>query len=194
VLDHARTFAETGPMISPLNTLGVVAGRRGDLEESLTWFRHALFLAVVAGVDSRRYNIFGNVAVTRMRLGHRPAERMLRLALSLNLRIGNKSAAAEMASALGVLYQRQGRFADAVAQHRAALEVIDGLRDRWLAAQVHLEFGESLLAAGHRDAAAEQFRQAATHAGAAEAGYELSRSHAGLDAVRTHAVVSGLAG
>ncbi|MDG4830599.1 BTAD domain-containing putative transcriptional regulator [Solwaraspora sp. WMMD1047] len=183
VLDHARACAEPEDMTNPLNTLGLAAARRGDLAESLDWFRRAMFLAGVAGVDAERYNTFGNVAATRMRMGHRPAERMLRLALSLNLRNGYKPAAAEAAGALGVLYRRQGRFADAIARHRTAIEVIDGLHDRQLAAQVHLEYGETLLAAGRRDAAAELFRRAAAHAAAAEAGHEQARSHAGLRAL-----------
>ncbi|WP_212992206.1 BTAD domain-containing putative transcriptional regulator [Actinoplanes auranticolor] len=190
-LHHARTLAEPGQMINPLNTLGLAAARRGDLAEGLSWFRRALFLAVATGADAERYNTFGNVAITRMRMGHRPAERMLRLALSLNLRIGYKSAAAEAAGALGALYRRQGRYADAVARHHKALEVIHGLGDRRLAAQVHLEFGETLLAAGRPNAAGKQFRLAAAHAAAAQAGYEQARSHAGLKAVATSSEADG---
>ena len=107
-----------------------------------------------------RYLALGNVAITRMRLGHPGAERLLRLAIALNTRIGRPSSVAEATSSLGVLRRRQGRFAEASEHHRAAMDITDRLADRRLTAHMRLEFGDTLLAAGDPQRAAALFEEA----------------------------------
>ena len=71
-LIHARRSDDLGLIGTQLNSLGSVQNRRGNLERSLDLHRRELLVAVEIKSDSMRYLALGNVAITRMRLGHRP--------------------------------------------------------------------------------------------------------------------------
>jgi tetratricopeptide (TPR) repeat protein len=179
-LHAARRRADLGLILSALNPMGLAMDRRGDLEQSLLWHRRALMLATLIGATPTRYLALSNVAMVRMQLGHPPAERLLRLSIVLNGRVGNKSSVAESRNALGVLYRKQGRFAEAIDQHRQALDAGQQLPEWRMRSLIRNHFGETLLAVGDKGGAADMFRQAGELAQAAEARYELACSLTGL--------------
>ena len=181
-LERASGTSAPDLMATGLNSLGTIEGRRGNLRRSLDLHRQEMLLGVRMKADSVRYLALNNVAIVRMRLGHGPAERLLRLSISLNSRIGGRSSLAESTSALGLLLQRQGRFAEAISQHRAALDIADQQPDRRLKAHVRVEHGDTLLAAGDRDGAAALFQEAVELAGSVQARLEQAHGMAGLAA------------
>jgi tetratricopeptide (TPR) repeat protein len=181
-LIHARRSEDLGLICTQLNSLGSVQNRRGNLEPSLRLHRRELLVAGQIRVDSMRYLALGNLAITRMRMGHRPAERLLRLAIALNSRIGRPSSVAEATSSLGVLRRRQGRFAEAIEHHRAAMDITERLADRRLIAHMRIEFGDTLLDAGDLDGAAVLFREAVELARVSQARLEEARGLVGLAA------------
>jgi tetratricopeptide (TPR) repeat protein len=189
-LIQARRSDDLGLVGTQLNSLGSVQNRRGNLERCLELHRRELLVAVETGAHSMRYLALGNVAITRMRLGHRPAERLLRLAIALNTRIGRPSSVAESTSSLGVLRRRQERFAEAIEHHRAALDIADRLPDRRLVAHLRIEFGDTLLAAGDPAGAAAQFEQAVALARTSQARLEEARGLSGLAAAVTDPVAA----
>jgi len=177
--DRLNDLSLSFPMI---NMMGTVAHRRGWHAESLHWHRRELMVAAATGPAAARYNSLSNVGIARMHLGHAAAERILRLAVSLNRRIRNLTAVAEAAGALGVLYRRRGDFATATRWHRMAVDTAADATSRALAAETLIDFGETLLAAGDRAGAAERFKQAGELAHRTSATFELARSLAGLGA------------
>jgi DNA-binding SARP family transcriptional activator/tetratricopeptide (TPR) repeat protein len=163
-----------------LSTLGLVADRRQRHQERLLWHRRSLQLCAEIGATVQRNVAFSNVAITRSRLGHPVAERMLLLAISLNIRVDRLSTAAGAMSALGVLLGRQGRFAEAFVWHRRALDGCDETNERRLLSEFRVDLGKTLYAAGDRAAATEEFRAAAALAAAGQNPYEEGRGLVGL--------------
>jgi tetratricopeptide (TPR) repeat protein len=177
----ARRPGQSATLAQALNAIGAARSAQGRLAESLRWHRHELFATSMSAMSlSTRLNALNNVAGIRMRLGHRPAERMLVLSISLSRRIGNIMGLVEASSALAVLHSRNGDLAAATALHREATTTARRYSDFRLQAVVHNDFGETLAAAGEPEAAGEQFRLAHALARRAEARDEEARSLEGL--------------
>jgi DNA-binding SARP family transcriptional activator/tetratricopeptide (TPR) repeat protein len=179
-LAGARRRQRPAAMVPAMNELGNVADRRGDLRAALNWFRHGLFLAIDIGSNTFRYLAVSNLSIVRLRLGHPRAERMVRLAIALNTRVGTRSNVIEGRSALGAYYRGLGRFEEAVEEHRAALDLANVLTEKRLNALARIEFALTLAAIGDRAGAAAMFRAAAGLAREIEARYEEARGLAGL--------------
>jgi len=176
--DRRRRQDLSGLAIS-LATMGLVADRRWRHRERLDWYRRSMLLSAEIGATVQQYVAFSNIAVTRSQLGHPVAERMLLLSISLNIRVDRLSTAGGAMSALGVFYGRRGRFAEAYAWHRRALEIVDETNERRLLSEFRVDFGRTLYAAGDRPAAAAEFR-AAVAAAAGQNAYEEARALIGL--------------
>ena len=99
-----------------------------------------------------------------------------RVAVAASERFGYRSTVIEGRSALGAFYRGHGRSAEALEQHRMALDVADELDEGRLRSSARTEFGLTLLAAGDRAMAIEMLRQAVDLAGATEVRYEEARS------------------
>ena len=180
-LANGRRRQDLGLVLISMDTLARLRERRGDLRDSLHWQRRCLITAAVYQAAGQRYLAFSCVAVLRMRLGdHRPAERMLRLCVSLNDRYGRPSILAEVKSALGILHRREGRYAEAAEEQRQALAVAEETGEHLLSSLVGTDLGTTLLAGQDRAGAIAIFRQAAEHGRSGEGPYEEARALAGL--------------
>jgi tetratricopeptide (TPR) repeat protein len=177
--DRRRRQDLAGLAVS-LSTMGLVADRRWRHRDRLRWHRRSLLQSAEIGETVQEYVSFSNIAVTRSQMGHPIAERMLLLAISLNIRVDRPSTAGGAMSALGVLYGRLGRFGEAFAWHRRALEIVDETNERRLLSEFRVDLGRTLYAAGDRRAAEAEFRAAAAHAAAGQSRYEEARALVGL--------------
>jgi tetratricopeptide (TPR) repeat protein len=181
-LDLAARLGVAGMNGPSLIIMGEVERRRGNLEASLRWFRHHMLSAIRGGAVTR-YLALNNVAVARMRLGHPAAERLLRLSIALNGRVGAQTVLAESTTALAELERRKGRLDDAIRRHRSAVELARTNPDVRLRAAVLNDYAETLQVTGDRTAAAALFREAAGLAQAAGILWEQIRSLNGLATV-----------
>lgn len=179
-LAGARRRQHLEAIPAAVTELGNIATTRGDLTTAVSWYRRELLIAVELRSDFLRMMSFSNLARARLGLGHRPAERMVRLAIVLSRRLGYRSTVIEGRSALGAHLRGQGRITEALAQHRMALAVADELDEKRLRATARTEFGLTLLAAGDRAAAIPVLHDAAELAAAAEVRHEEARSRAAL--------------
>ena len=123
VLDWARRLGDPTVTGACLGIMGDVEKYRGNLEGSLRWYRHQQQSAMGLGNTVVRCLALSNVAVARMRLGHPAAERLLRLSVVLNGRIGSQTVMAESVTALAVLERRTGRLDDAIQRHRSTVDL-----------------------------------------------------------------------
>jgi tetratricopeptide (TPR) repeat protein len=180
-LADRRRRQDLGGMPLSLTNMGLVAARRGLLPESLRWHRLSLLLAGETGAGpAQRYIALSHVAVVRMRLGHPAAERLLRLAIALDARVRNKTDEAGVTSALGVLRRREGRYDEAIALHRRALDLVGEIRESRQVSEIQLDLAGTLFAAGDRAGATASFREAGVLAAATSLRYQEARSLAGL--------------
>ncbi|HET6532858.1 MAG TPA: BTAD domain-containing putative transcriptional regulator, partial [Actinoplanes sp.] len=159
-LADSRRRQDLEAMTSSLNVLGTVADRRGDRAAALAWYRSLLMVSNVIGSTFGLYQTLTDLGVVRLGLGHPPGERIVRLAIALNNRFGNRSSVVEGHVALGAHYRQQGRLSAAVAEHRQALDLVGELAENQLHSITRTEFGLTLQAAGDRAAAVEMFRRA----------------------------------
>jgi tetratricopeptide (TPR) repeat protein len=171
---------EPNALVQALNAVGAARAAQGALTESLAWHRRELLAAVTGGTTVGVVHALNNVAVTRMRLGHRPARRLLTLSIALNRRFRNGHGLVEVTSALAVLHRNDGDLPLAIARHREAVETARHLSDPRLQATVHNDFAETMVAAGDLPGATDLFRHAHRLATQAEARDEEARSLEGL--------------
>nr|WP_212991647.1 BTAD domain-containing putative transcriptional regulator [Actinoplanes auranticolor] len=96
----------------------------GRHEEALRLARRALLAAVESGDDRRLANTLGLLGQIRRELGHTAAaERLLRAALRLALRVNYRVGEWESRNELGRLALDRGRYEEAVAHHMTAVEL-----------------------------------------------------------------------
>jgi DNA-binding transcriptional ArsR family regulator len=163
-----------------LTILGLIECRRGLFVQSLTWHRRSLMAWRECGAVRQVSLALGNIGHLRMLMGHPPAERLLRVAIVLNRRHGNRVAEAEAYNSLGILHARRGHIAEAVDLHRRALEAAHELGEQRLAGTSRVALADTLLAAGDRVAAEDLFREAADQASALHCRYDEARAHDGI--------------
>jgi DNA-binding SARP family transcriptional activator/tetratricopeptide (TPR) repeat protein len=180
-LADRRRRQDVGGLPLSLINMGRVAARRGRLAESLRWQRLNLLLSgETAASPTQRYVALSHVAIARMRLGHPAAERLLRLAIVLDARVRNKTDEAAVTSALGIVRRRQGRFGEAIALHRRALDLVGEIKERRQVSDLQMDLAGTLFAAGDRAAATVLFGEAGALAAATQHRHEQARSLAGL--------------
>jgi DNA-binding SARP family transcriptional activator/tetratricopeptide (TPR) repeat protein len=153
-LADRRRRQDLGGLTLSLLNMGNVEALRGNLAGALAWHRRGLQAAVETGGNTaQRLWALSHVAVLRARLGHPAAERLLELAIAVNARIANRTVQAMTTNALAVLRRDQGRFDEAIALHRRALDVVDEIKERRQLAELKTDLADTLVAAGERRAA-----------------------------------------
>ncbi|MFG2110451.1 AfsR/SARP family transcriptional regulator [Micromonospora chersina] len=116
---------------SLLNNLSFGLLFRGRYSEALRAARHHMLLAQERGDGRQLAHAVGHVGMIRHRMGDLgPARRLLRAALQLKRRSGNRFGEAEVLNELGVIERGAGHPDRAAELHRAALLVMSEAGDR----------------------------------------------------------------
>jgi tetratricopeptide (TPR) repeat protein len=155
----------------------------GRYAEGLRAQRQRLMLLVEVGDHVGIANSLLHIAVLKRRTGtvrpevaFRGIEAALRLFLRAEYRFGEADARNELAQ----LLRSEGRYPEAMAQHRLTLELIRALGDRRFEAHFLIETGRTLGAMGDVDQARDQFEAALSIARAIPQRYEQARAYLGL--------------
>jgi tetratricopeptide (TPR) repeat protein len=155
-----RSLAEAN---TRLNVLAICSRRLGDLPASIRYYRLRLLAQLELGDLIHVQDTLMALAAIRYQAGELAAGEALRrihLMLRLHQREGFGYAEADGHDEVARVLQAEGRYAEAVAHHRSAIEVAITNRDPHQETRFRSGLGATLLALGDRAAARAEFTEA----------------------------------
>jgi DNA-binding SARP family transcriptional activator len=169
----------------PLSTLSEVLGRLGRYDEALHHARRLL----MAVTEHREDGPLAVVLLLLQRLkyehgltGADTAQRYVDLAYRLAVRGGSRSVVADAHNDRARLFRDTGRYVEAFAEHRKALDIAIRLRDTRHESEFSHELATTLRRAGDIAAAREMYGRSLRLAVAGQMAYSIARAQAGLAA------------
>ncbi|MEV6344407.1 BTAD domain-containing putative transcriptional regulator [Actinoplanes sp. NPDC051851] len=168
---------------SQLNYLSTSLSRLGRYRESLAVDRRRLMAAVEHRDVHQIANALLFIQSTKRKAGlgtPESAERYLAVALFLTRSGGFVALESDVHSALAGLRAEQGRFDEAIAEHRIAIEIVDRLGDRRFQAEFRHDYATTMLRSGEAGAARELFEQSLLIARRAGLDFSIARALAGI--------------
>jgi tetratricopeptide (TPR) repeat protein len=176
-----RRLANERGISSALADLGMSYMLLGRYDEALDLHRRHLLLAVEHALDFQVGVALGHIAQVRLRLGQLPmAIRLLRSAVHLKRRTGNRYGEGEVLNDLGVAYRLGDDLPAAERYHREALAIMREIGDRRGEAMVRNDLGITLAAGDRSMEASEHHTQALAIARRIKHRYEEARALDGL--------------
>ncbi|NBC34506.1 MAG: tetratricopeptide repeat protein [Alphaproteobacteria bacterium] len=140
--------------------LGIVAQKRGDLDDAERWYRKSLEMWQALGDRpgmATTYHQLGMVAQERGDLDD--AERWYRKALGIDEALGERPGMAQSYHQLGMVAQERGDLDDAERWYRKAVEIDEALGDRPGMAQSYHQLGNVGYLRGDLDDAERWYRK-----------------------------------
>jgi DNA-binding SARP family transcriptional activator/tetratricopeptide (TPR) repeat protein len=166
-----------------LNSLGVVYNLLGRYDDALRNQRRRLLIATEENDLVGIANSFLHIAISKRRLGRADlahVHHMLRVTLRLQREAGYSIGEAETLSELAGLHREDGRFAEAVEGHRAAIEIAVRIGDRRYEAVFLNDLAFTVVETGDAAGACDLHRRALTIATEIKHPYEQGRACTGL--------------
>ncbi len=169
--DDLRVALENSPksstqqryLANQYHQLGIVAQKRGDLDQADGWYRKSL--TTFEELDNRpgmatSYHQLGNVAQDRGDLDQ--ADDWYRKSLTIREELGNRPGMAESYHQLGIVAQKRGDLDEADDWYRKSLTILEELGDRPGMATSYHQLGNVAQERGDLDQADDWYRKSLT--------------------------------
>jgi DNA-binding SARP family transcriptional activator len=169
----------------PLATLAEVLGRLGRYDEALHYARLRLFAVIEheeEGPLALAMLLLQRLAYASGRIGVDTAHRYVDVARRLAVRSGSRSIMADLHNDRARLFRDAGRYADACAEHRRALDIALRMRDTRHESEFCHALATTLRRAGDVAGAREMYERSLRLATAGQMAYSIARAQAGLAA------------
>ncbi|MEV6297801.1 BTAD domain-containing putative transcriptional regulator [Actinoplanes sp. NPDC051861] len=166
-----------------LSTLAEVHLTVGNVEKALYFTRIRLLGVLDKGEPGPIAGSLLLIARIRYQQGVLPAERAHRyidVAMRLAARVGYRSMVADCHNDRAALFRDEGRYAEAVVEHRQALAIMSTVHDLRHEVEYVNDYATTLLRSGDTGAARERFQSSLTRARAGGLRYTVARALAGL--------------
>ncbi|WP_433792449.1 BTAD domain-containing putative transcriptional regulator [Actinoplanes sp. CA-252034] len=169
----------------PLGTLAEVLGRLGRYDEALHYARLRLFAVIEheeEGPLALAVLLLQRLKYAHGLIGVDTAHRHLDVAQRLAGRSGSRSIMADLHNDRAGLFRDAGRYADARAEHRRALDIAVRMRDTRHDSEFSHDLATTLLRAGDVTGAREMYERSLRLATAGRMAYSMARALTGLAA------------
>ncbi|MEU8237253.1 BTAD domain-containing putative transcriptional regulator [Actinoplanes missouriensis] len=183
-----RRVAALGRRRQELDTGGTgiavdVLARLGRYPEALRHARLRMLLSIGVGEESTAAAALLSIGRVRYLAGSLSRERARRYvdaAAAAASRLGYRSVFADAQNDRARLLRDEGRYAEAVAEHRAATDIAIALRDYPHEADYRCQYADTLLRSGDHAGAQAMYREALRVARERNLPYPMARAQAGL--------------
>ncbi|WP_328478765.1 tetratricopeptide repeat protein [Actinoplanes sp. NBC_00393] len=168
---------------TPLMLFGVILGRLGRYEEAVRETRLQLLAAVARRDDewiALCLDYLQRLRFAAGTLSAPDARRYVRAALRLLERAASRYGVGDGHNELGRLFRAEGRYPEAIAEHRIALDIVSRTGDRRQQADFRYDYGTTLAASGDLSGAREAYQESLRIAQSARQPYLIARAQAGL--------------
>ncbi|WP_229067819.1 BTAD domain-containing putative transcriptional regulator [Actinoplanes sp. DH11] len=181
--ETALSRQKTVNVVAALATLAEVLRRLGRTDEALHHVRRRLMRGIEIGDRGVVAATLLSIARIRYRAGTMPADRALHyigVAAGLARQERIEEVVADAGNDRSRVLRDQGRYAEAIAEHRQAVAYGEKVHDIWHEAEFRVEYAATLRAAGDIRAAREMYEHALRLATAARLTYSIAHARAGL--------------